>query len=1114
MTRSPRSNSFRFPMPKITPFTFVVLLLAALFAIHSATNKAQDAPQNAPTVVVDEPVASQETKSPEQPVTDTATTEEADGEPLPGDSEGDATATDTTATEEAVPPVQPEAGPTEEVFPVVEETASEGTAAVTTGEAADEAEKTEEPRTNFLQSGYFTWLIFLLIALGCFWLGNVLAKFWRLPEHNVRIFILLLAFFGSIVAVAMGWNRLTLGIDLQGGVVLIYDVTPNATEDGQTQAATIETQTMEKLVTAISGRINPGGVREISITPRGLSQIQVIIPKAEDAEVERIQRVITESGALTFRIMASTSYSQDEPIIARAQRETGSEVRDASGKLLARWVPVMKGEESQFVGSRDSATFVSRTSRGELEMLVLFNDGADVTGELLEFVGRGTSEKGEPGVSFTFNGTGESRFRRLTRANQPDASGTMMRHLSIILNDHLYSAPVINSVIGKHGIITFATRNTEEGRQQLDADIQHLIDVLDAGALPADLGDQPASKQQIGATLGTETIRQGSLSLIASAAVVLLFMLMYYRLAGFIACFCVITNITLLVAIMLSIRAAFTLPGLAGIVLTIGMAVDANILIYERLREELTGGASLKMAIRNAYAKALSAIVDSNITTILTGVILYTVGTEQVKGFAVTLVLGVALSMFTSIYCARTIMDIMEACRLKTFKMVQLFKRPNINFLGMSKACAIFSIVISVASLLAVFGRGKTILDIDFVGGVSVELVFHDSQTRSYVSETLMETDRKIQEVGKDESYRLNDLSVQEFQTEDANATTSEFGKFRHFTLTTSVPQIPGVKVSQDEYLKTVRNIVKDSFGDKLVYSKFNYTLGESQVVEERTETTVAIQVFPEMSVESVESVFEVAIKNAVQAKLIENDFGFIVNQADIESDGNTVLPDWTLTLQTTPEIAETILTQMKSELNDSPYFPSSTTVGSSVASDTRIQGFLAILGSLVCIALYIWFRFSRLTFGTVAVIGLIHDVVVVLGLIAVSAWIANWAGFLLIFEFKIGLTVVAAFLTIIGYSLNDTIILFDRIRENKGKSPLLTGQMINNAINQTLSRTVLTSLTTFAVAIILYIWGGPGIHTFAFAMSIGVAFGTYSTIFVCAPLLYWWLGSETPQKK
>lgn len=1093
MTRS-RKSFFQVSTPRIIN-SIVIALVVGIFWTMSMS--AQDTPAlTAPT--------------------QTATAQPA-SEP---EAKSVSPATDDTPTNASMTPGEASTG-SGSAFPVVEGAEENqgsfevSTEAVTPRDPAAEqddaqAKKKEEDWKNFVENMKL-WGVFLAILLICFAAGNYLAKLWRLPEHNVRIFVLLLAFFGSLAAVLLGWHRLTLGIDLQGGVVLVYDVKPLAKVEGgdETQAASgvISNQTMDQLTTAIGHRVNPGGVREISITRLGNHQVQVIIPKAEDAEVDRIQRIISESGALTFRILASTLYPQDADIIERAKRETGREIRTGDGTLLAQWTPVYDGEKGSFLNNPD---IITRERRGQLEVLVLYNDGFDVTGKYLTLVNEGMDDSGNPGVSFEFNAIGENKFKRLTSANQPDSAQTRLRRqLGIILNDSLYSAPSINAVIGKRGIITFGRRSTQEEIRQLRKDIQDLINILNAGALPADLSKEPVSRQLIGATLGTDTIQKGKIALISSAIVVLLFMVFYYRLAGFIACFCVVTNILMLIAIMLALRAAFTLPGLAGIVLTIGMAVDANILIYERLREELQGGASLKMAIRNAYAKALSAIVDSNITTIITGVILYAVGTEQVKGFAVTLVLGVSLSMFTAIYCARTIMDIFEAQKsIKTFRMMQLFKRPNINFLGARNACAVFSVLLSLVCIIAVVARGKTIFDIDFVGGVSAEVVFKETQDIGDVRSKLYEKDKTIDDVTK----RLNDLAVQNVQSSgEGGGSVTDLSQSKtppntRFIITTSIPQVRDREVSPDEYLQTVRNILKETFGNSLVYTKLDYEVKDAAKSEE---VDVRLKFFPPINYESLRSTIKAATDKAMAAKIVENDFAYSATTAGYDEGSRQSFTDWTINAHASKETIDKVLGPLKAELDGTPYFPTSTTVGGSVAKGTRTAGLLAVIGSLICIMLYIWLRFHRLVYGIAAVIGLIHDVIVVLGLIALSAWVATPLSFLQVNEFKIGLPVVAAFLTIIGYSLNDTIILFDRIRENRGKNPNLTGTMINQAINQTLSRTVLTSLTTFFVAIILYFWGGQGIHTFAFAMSAGVAFGTYSTIGLCAPLLYWMIGVD-----
>lgn len=988
--------------------------------------------------------------------------------------------------------------------------------------AAEEAAKKAEEWKHFNEN-LKVWGIFLAVVILCFIAGNYIAVKSRLPEHRFRSFILFLSFFGSLTAVILGWHHLTLGIDLRGGVVLVYDVKASASRrnaEGDTDAKTggLSQKTMDQLTTAIAGRINPGGVREIAITGLGGNkQVQVIIPQAEDAEVDRIQRIISESGALEFRILASPLYQQDEDIIVRAKREQdGWEIR-TEGRLLAKWVPVSKKEESSFLNDSD---IVTRQHRGQLEVLILYNDGFDVTGKYLTYVGEG-NDGSQAGVSFEFDGIGENKFKRLTSANRPDpAQSRLKRKLGIVLNESLYSAPYINDVIGKRGIITFGQRHTEQDRQQLRQDIQDLIQVLDAGALPADLDKVPVSRQLIGATLGADTIQKGKFSLIVSAVLVLVFMLTYYHFAGFIACFCVITNLLMLIAIMLALRAAFTLPGLAGLALTVGMAVDANILIYERLREELQAGSSLRMAIHNAYNKALSAIVDSNLTTIIVGIILYAIGTEQVKGFAVTLCLGVALSMFTAIYCARTIMDLMEAQRsIKTFSMFQLFKRPNINFLGARYYLYALSTVMVIVSIIAAFTRGSSIFDIDFVGGVSAEVVFKEPQEIGYVRSALYEKDKTIPDVAK----RLNDLAVQNVQSsETGDAASGSIGGLKqktsisessHFIITTSIPQVHGQEILSNDYLLTVRGIIRDTFGDKLKYSSLNYAV---KPAEKKDGVEITMQFFPPINYESLRSLMKDETAKAVADKRLERDFTFDLKSTDDGYSDESTKPfaNWTMTAQTTNEVIEKILSPMKTEMESTPYFPTSTTVGGSVAKSTRTAGLLAIGFSLLVIIAYIRVRFSNFIYGLVAALGLLHDVIVTLGCIALSVWVASSLSFMQVEEFKIGLPTVAAFLTIIGYSLNDTIIIFDRIRENKGKSPYLSKRMINLSVNQTLSRTVLTAGTTLISALVLYFWGGQGIHTFAFTMSAGVILGTYSTFALCAPLLWEISGKEEPSKE
>ncbi|MDR3233148.1 MAG: protein translocase subunit SecD [Planctomycetaceae bacterium] len=1034
-------------------------------------------------------------------------------EPASADIKPAVTPADTAA------PATPNAAPEvkmPDTKPAGEQSANEKPAEVKPDDTkpAEEAEikKADEPPVPFYRAGWFTLAVFFALVIGSFWAGNRYAKRWRLPDHSTKIAVVLLAFFGSFAALALGWHRLTLGIDLQGGVVLIYDAkpaqrsaVPQPNDTGTENSGGIN---MDQLTRAITKRINPGGVREIAITQLGTRQIQVVIPHAEAAEVARIERVISESGALGFRILASRAYPQDADIIARAADQPGSDMLDSTGKLIARWVPVFESEKESFLGDND---YVLRQRGTATEALVLFNDGVDITGEHLTFVGRGMGENGGPGVSFNFDAVGENKFGRLTGANRPDpVQARLERHLGIILNDSLYSAPVIRNAIKGSGIIEFKAKYTEEERAKSNQEIDDLISILDAGALPAELSKEPVGRQLIGATLGNDTIQKAKYALLVASIAVIVFMVVYYRLAGLIASFCVITNITLLVAVMLALRTAFTLPGLAGLMLTIGMAVDANILIYERIREELAGGSSLKMAIRNGYAKAFSAIFDSNITTILVGIVLYWIGTEQVKGFAVTLVLGIALNMFTAIYCARVIMDVLESrpwC--KTFRMMQFFKRPNINFLAGRKVYIVCSSILVLAGLIGVYNRGRGLLDIDFVGGVSVEAVFKNSQNISEVRSKLYATDKTIEGA----ENRLNDLSVQNIQL-DTGADGESVTPNTSFIITTSIPQPSnGKTVMPDDYLNTVRSILKDTFGDQLEYGRFDYHIEKTQKVAGYDDITVGIKRFPKINYDAVRSEVNAAMKKAAADKLIAGEFSAPdVTREGFKEGDQTAFEDWTLTFHAPKANVDKVLAAMKNDIDAAPNFPTSTTVGGSVARGTRIAGSIAVLASFVLMALYIGFRFHHWVYGLIAVIGLLHDVIIVLGLLALSAWCTIPA--LQIEEFKIGLPVIAAFLTIIGYSINDTIILFDRIRENLGKSQTLTHSIINTSINQTLSRTVLTAGTTFLAALILFIWGGQGIHTFAFAMSAGVFCGTYSTICVCSVLLYWAAGVDNTKKE
>ncbi len=1129
----------RFVFPTLTG-----TILLGLFLTFGQGALAQEATAPPVTPAVEspaEPAAQPTSESAAQPTVEPAAQPAAEPaaqpatEPTPETSETPAPATEPAAAPPATGTTAPElpeavtteSGTDEFATPDVEaEPASED--AATADVATADASGAEEigPPIPWWESGYATLLALFLVFAGSIYFASALSKAWRMPEHNMRLFILFLCFFGAVVATALGWHRLTLGIDLRGGVILVYDVSTKVVEPseqekqaGQTPAAgqpgTAE-YSMDQLTKALGMRINPGGVREISITKLGKNQVKIIIPAAEDAEVARIERVISESGALEFRILASEQYDSDRAIIDRARNEHGSTVFDiVDGKQVRRafWVPVAPTERDSFM----SGQAISRVRGKELEVLVLV-DRYNVLGKDIKNIRETVDERQQPALGFSFHPNGAKRFYALTNENKADpVQPNRLRQLGIIMNGELYSAPTLRSAISDSGIIEFSSRNTQAEKLALQKEIDHLMNVMNAGSLPADLSKEPVSRMLTGATLGEDTINKGKNAFIVGITLIFLFMLGYYRLAGVIACFAVIMNFFLIMAVMLALRAAFTLPGLAGLVLTLAMSVDANILIFERIREELAAGASLRIAIRNGFDRALSAIVDSNLTTIISGIILYAVGSEQIKGFAVTLVLGVTFSMFTATYCCRTIFEVLERHKwITTLRMMRLFTKTNINFMGVRNVFFVFSGIVIVISLVATGMRGKGILDIDFVGGVSVEAIFRSPQTIDEVRSKLGDRDKG----------NLPDLSVSNIRLDAVAAERMEKetgvkpGINTHYIINTSVK--PEFYETPDNYLREVVGVLEKEFGDTLIYNTLNYEIksttetapanGEKPADPDapaQAITTVALlTIEPVTNRLGLESKLDELAKKAQLAAVTKDTFSLDLVADDTtptrtDSGGGIRSKTWLLTMNTSGAEAEAFLNYAK-EYYRSPYLPSSNTIGGAVARYAQIQAILALGGCLVCIVGYIWFRFQKVIYGIAAVLSLVHDVIVTLGCIALSYWFAPYLGFLGVEEFKIGLPVVAAFLTLIGYSLNDTIIVFDRIREVKGKLPDLNIDIINTSINQTLSRTLLTSISTAVVLGILYFFGGAGIHTFSFAMLVGIVFGTYSSVYIASALLLW----------
>ena len=948
------------------------------------------------------------------------------------------------------------------------------------------AQVTENASAVWWNESWAVWGLTLAIIL----VPTVLAWFVtrRLRAGGLwgRLSVVLVALAAGIVVTVPGWPP-RMGIDLKGGVILVYEIDSAKQPDGGVS--------MDKLVAAVSRRVNPGGQKEVTVRQYGTNQLEVIVPEVDQAEVEFIKRIVSSAGVLEFRIVANPQDPRHKEIIEKATSSSGSLV-SSGDRSIGRWIQI----DTQKINPAGDSTLVMRQAGdGTPEVLVAL-DRFDVTGDFLSRASGGYDQNLQPCVNFSFNSQGAALFGTLTSQNLPDPANRLLSRLGIVLDGVLLSAPTIRSTISSDGQITGSFKQ---------ADVEFLVGVLNAGSLPAALYSDPISEQKISPQLGADTIRSGARAMLLATIVVLTFMLMYYRFSGIVADLAVLLNIVLVVALMIFIKAAFTLAGLAGLVLSVGMAVDANVLIYERMREELDRGASVRMAIRNGFQRAFSTIVDSNLTTLITGIVLFSIGTDQLKGFAVTLILGLSLNLFTAVFCSRVIFDLAEQKRLlKTLSMARLFGKTNYEFVRWVRPAVIVSLVFITIGLVAAWQRGQGIFDIDFTGGTSVQVAFKEGQGLDISSV-------------REAVSTLPDVAVSSVTVGD-------------------VPANLRYKIDTSERSgDAVEKLLRTSFPDRLA----TYSMGFGEIVSavdkssddsqnsEANEAESALEASEESSPQSLESLstaveldFPQKINQVTLQETIEQAFKQAGHEGvafELTSPGMQTRKKpyrtWSLSTSLAPEDTRKVLEQVAGQLASTPIYLSANSIGGKVAGNTKVTAVYALLASLVMIVAYVWLRFQNVAFGLAAVVALLHDVLVTIGCIALSVYVAPYLGWALVDDFKISLDVVAALLTIVGFSINDTIVIFDRMREIRGKSSAVSAEMVDRAINQTLSRTILTSGTALLAAIILYCLGGQGIHAFAFAILIGIISGTYSTIVIASPIVLWLqgrVGNVAPVKR
>jgi SecD/SecF fusion protein len=726
-------------------------------------------------------------------------------------------------------------------------------------------------------------------------------------------------------------GKIKLGIDLQGGTSFLVEMDTNTLFSGDNTnnampASEITGQALSQAVEVLRKRIDRFGVAEPVIQAAGGNRILIQLPGLSQADKESAIEQIQKPAYLEFRMVNDRS----------------AEIVDLQTGRILEPVPVGYQVLKLVEQNGDNKTTV--------EYLVVKKKAENgLAGDIVKNAMVGFGNLGEPQIEFEMTEDGAKKFAEVTTQN-------VGHRMAVVLDGQLYSAPNINSAI-ENGNVMISGSFTREAAQGLANVLQN----------PLKAPVHIVYSSDVGATLGKDSIRSGINASIAGVIFVSIFMLCYYWIAGVAANIALITNIIILLGVMCSIGTTFTLPGIAGGVLTVGMAVDANVLIYERIREELAKGKTLRGAIDAGYARAFGTIFDSHVTTLISSIILIFMGTGEIKGFGVTLTIGVAASLFTALVVTRLIFNfLLERNLLKSLHMLHIIRSAKVNFMGAAKPLFIITWLFVVLSLGFGITRGSKLFGIDFLGGDSTRFTF-----------------------------------VQQYGEKDIRSVLTPIGQ---------------------------------------ADAQIQYQKGESQMTLRITSATNTSAL--------VESALEKAYPQA-NFKVVERE-------------------------QVGP------------------------VVGREIQKSAVIASLLAMLGILF----YVAFRYE-FSFAVAAIIAVLHDVLFAIGAYCIANEVSGR---------QFNATVVAAILTIIGFSINDKIVIFDRIRED-----LKLGvrgsfrDIINQALNQTLSRTIITSGTVLIATACLYFLGGGVINDFAFTFIVGIIVGTYSSIYIASVIVLWWHKGERP---
>ena len=782
--------------------------------------------------------------------------------------------------------------------------------------------------TSFLEDPLTVFVIGMILMILFFW---YFATDVERRKRNVGTVLTIGVCALCILAASPPKERLKGGIDIIGGSS--FSLRIQEREDGNGGKMPITKEQVEQAILVIEKRLNAMGTKEPLIARQGADGILVQMPGVEPEESASIRATLEKVAKLELR---EVSRRTDEP--------------GADGKSLAQRV----ADGSEIVPGYRSYILKGKDEDGnEYKRPILLNrrmalGGSDIADAV-------PSPQQADAVAITLNGDGTDKMIALTKNMQPGQD-----RIAIVLDGEVISAPVVNQVpLGKQFII--------EGLRE-PGEVQSLANSL---MNPLENPLVVAEMRNISPTLGAAVVEQGIKAGLLSLLVTFFIVFIYYRASGIIANIGLVVNTIILFGIMAMFGFTFTLPGIAGMVLTIGMAVDANVLIYERLREEIAAGKSLKNAIESSYDRAFSAIFDSHVTSLITAVALFLLGSGTIKGFAVTLTIGVTASLFSAILVTRVIFRWgIDLGWFKKLTFLDLIKSHNYDFMGKRKVCILFAVATIVASFAAFAIRGERALGVDFTGGTRILFQLgKDTPVTQAGAQNAIDSIRE-------------QLSKEAYPQIESNPTTGS--------------------------LLTVRCATKDA---ALIIGKLR---------------------------ESIPALGE--------KKPNSDNFAIDASQEEV-----------------------------------------SALIGGSFLT----QSIIAIIIGFVLIILYMTMRFE-FSFALGGFIAIFHDVIICVGIVVMMGG-------------ELSLIHVGAVLTIAGYSISDTIVVFDRIREMLLIRTDSVEKIMNEAINATLSRTLLTSTATLLSVLILSIMGGSALRDFGFIIFIGIIIGTFSSIFIASPVVLWW---------